>query len=507
MNEPRPAFHLDLANNRHWRLFLGVLFGLTFLCRFLIHGNLESHPVGRPEEWPGSESWLPLSLAQRAVEDGDWLLAGPNILLTREMAAWLPLRSWGRLADSRLPRCTAAVYLLAVSLTVTHSLALYTVVSLLASGALAVLAALAGAQLFGCRRAGALAGLAVALHGSLALAGVLVGPWQWEALALAALLWLLPSLRADQPAARWLLAGLLLALGLWLRSFFWWAVLAAAVVAWRQRPGARFIVALFLPLVISAMALVARNIVVHAPATPTVGMPAWDFLETTNPASVLKPNLPPDTTLLEASRGRFPQMMRLVLGESAYRGAILPNLERKLRELLGARDQTWSLNQDYLRRRTELLRVMTVPPDVTMALGWAAVILLVVLRRVPAPLAVAMALVLAHGLLFRTSGMERCLLHLVLAVAIGGAGAELGKGLRGGERWPLLFLVLWAGIQWLLAVDDQARGTRFRPNEFQQAAMAFRRSGNETAAQEEIEDYRSIARRDVVLTNFWNTQR
>lgn len=506
MNRARRWTGFVLEEDRHWRAFLLLLFVLAACGRFLVYVDLSGHPAGRLQEWFGSDPWFYQAMGQDVTLKNDWLLKGRNFLLTREMVALAPERSWDRWANNQLPRGALAVYLVAVSVGLSGGLAVYKIAAVLAGSALAVIGAQWGALLFADRRAGAIAGIVLAMMQPMVLGTLIPGPWLWEALAFGALGLCFCRVRADSGnPAEWLLLGLATGVAVWLRPLFFWGVvlMPAALIAWRISQSRACLLAWLIPLAVCVGGLVARNAAADSTRYPIVGHPGWDFANATHPGVAQSASLPSDVVIMDAGRGRFWRVLRLSLGQSSWRAALPKVLNVKLRELVGARDVAWSFNADYLRRRSEMLRVACLAPDTTMAAGWGALVFLLLCGKLPRPLMVALGIVLVHGLLFRTTGMDRLPLHVAFALLIGGGLAEAWKGRVASPSRPFVYLALWAFFHFALQVDDHARGSRYRFYDFRMAAMDFRRSGDERQFREELRDYERVRAIENVLDNYW----
>lgn len=288
---------------------------------------------------------------------------------------------------------------------------------------------------------------------------------------------------------------------------FWGAPLfVAGLIAWRIRPNLAQGFLLLAPFTILTLALVMRNISVQGSETPLVGHPGWEFARTVHPQAVEGPALPESGLIFRAAEGRFAKGVQLTIETGDHRRALQPVLTRKLRETLGARDRIGEFNLRYLQRRSEALRLLTLPPDATVGLAWAGVLFLILFRRMPGIFPPIFAIVLTHTLLFETSGMERLPLHYLGVIAAGGALVSAAQSLRRGLGPAALFLALYAGSLWLLAVDDHSRGSRYRMNEFIYATREFARMGEEERAIMERNDYYEIQRMERIINNFWVTQ-
>ncbi|MCC5876775.1 MAG: hypothetical protein JJU11_11200 [Candidatus Sumerlaeia bacterium] len=494
-----------------WRLFLCALFGIALLVRFIVYLDLVERPLGQFDAWPGTEGWFMAHLAMDTVEGERWLMPGPNMILKPEMLAAAPAEFWDHWSGQRLPRGAIAHYMAVVSHALGGGLVLYSLISLLAGSLLPVLVAVAAALLFKDRRAGVLAGVVASSSHTLVTATVFPGPWIWEALLLAGILIQALRLpRCRENIAEWALLAILVGVGFWMRPLFGWGVpLVAAMVCFLRPPNlAPVLVAVLLPIVLLGGALSVRNISVGASVIPSVGQPAWDFFETTNPSARFRPETPRDLTLMESSAGTFRRIIVRSARDQDFRGELGGVLQRKLREWVGGRDEADSLSPSYIRLRLETLRLTTLAPLTAMSLAWGALLFLLVRRRVPTSLALILAVLLIHGLLFRTDGMERTLLHLCGALLAGGALAVAGADLRrGASGHAFLLLVFWSTFGFLLMVDDHSRGSRFRAWEFAQAQRIHLERNERLMARGEEMQYREIRRKELLTIDYWNVIR
>jgi hypothetical protein len=490
----------DLGEARVWRLALAVLFLLAVFLRLGLVMELGRHYALRQHEWRGSLSYHMTALANRIVA-GDTALRTGAPHLTQSMLEQRRPQAWIALNASRLPRGAGMLYPLAASLAATggESVGPYIVLSILVGAATAVLAALLGEALSG-RGAGLLAGLVVALSSSLASASVRVGPWVWEAFFLAAVL--LSSVRALRNRAEpgeWATLGILCGLAIWFRSAFWWAPVLVALGAFRGgRPTAGALVALAVPLLLSGGGLAARNAHVGAPPLPAVGASAFDIAKNWNPAAVPTPLLAAPPLALEASAANPLRLAALMAGSGAVRAAFPRILHWRVRQFAGARDEPADLSDAYVRRRSGWLRFGALASDTVMALGWAGVIALAVRRRLPLPLAAALAVVALHTVTLTPWGEDRLPAQVLLAVA--GAVAFVRAWERRGEApvGPWAFVALWAGMHLLLQLDDRERGLRYRWEDFRNANIFLAQNGEREAAFYEIDDWdaRELYERD-----------
>lgn len=504
------AAGFDLATSSHWRRALAVLFALAVLGRWLVLADIGGEPVGMLHESAGTEPWFYHGLATEVAGAGDWLMQRQNLLLTPEMLARLPMEEWYQLGGMRAPRGAMAVYLMAAGMALGHGLMLFRLAAMVAAGLLAVMVAMIGARAFGDRRAGFLAGLLAATHQASATAAVLVGPWIFEATAFAAIV--LGVLMAREPgraAWGWLLLGGAVATGIWLRPVFLWgfAAIAWAFVAGGPRPDWRAVAVALAMVAGSVGALAARNSAVGAPVVPVVGHAGWEFARTVHPQAIHGEIVPPDLALWQASGGGFLRAVQLSLGQEEYRAAIPGVLSFKLRRMLGARDAAGTVNYDYLRRRSEALRLTTMAPDTMMALLWASVLWLLYRRRLPRIPALAAGFAVVVALFGSTAGGERIMLHVAGAVLIGGAFLDAWDRRRAAPAEPFLFLALWLAAHVMLQVDDQARESRFREQDFVRSALMYRRLGQPEGFERERADYTNLRETERVLRGFWNAER
>lgn len=500
----------DLNVSVHWRRALVVLFAMAVLGRWLVMADIGGEPVGLLHESAGTEPWFYHSLAAEVAGSGDWLMQRQNLLLTQEMLARLPVEEWYQLGGMRAPRGGLAVYLMAAGMALGHGLMLFRLAALAAAGLLAVMVAMIGARAFGDRRAGFLAGLLAATHQAFATAAVLVGPWIFDAAAFAAIVLGVMLVREPGRAAwGWLLLGGGVAAGIWLRPMFLWGfvVIAWALLAGGPRPDWRALVVALALVAGSLGALAARNSAAGASLAPVVGNPAWEFARTVHPQAVHGEIVPPDLSIWQASGGGFLRAVQLSLGQEEYREAIPGVLSFKLRRMLGARDAAGTVNYDYLRRRSEALRLTTMAPDTTMALLWASVFWLLYRRRLPVVPALAAGFAVVLALFGSTAGGERIALHVAGAVLIGGAFVDAWDRRRVAPAEPFLFLALWAASHVMLQVDDQGRESRFREQDFVRSALMYRRLGQPEGFERERADYTNLRETERVLRGFWNAER
>ena len=500
---------LSLNDERHWQGALLFVFLLAVICRFLAFVDLAGHPVGSMHEWTGTEPWFYFQKAQEVAMEGNWLLEGPNLLVDRGTLRQAP-DLWQDWMEGRLPRGSLAIYLMAASFSLTGTLAVYTFAAILAGGILAVGIASITAGFFSSRRAGAIAGILAASHQSLVLATLTTGPWLWEGVALVAILGAFLRLR-DRPGEilSWILPGLALGFGIWMRSFFFWGVLLAPLAIWlwkipiSPRQGA----AAILPLLILAVALCARNDAADGNFLPIVGHPAWAFSETVHPRAERQSEGPPDLAVMMASEGRFLHAVGTTLDLKAYRGSIPAVLSIKLRRFLGARDAAGAYNPSYIRRQSEMLRLTTLRPDATMAAGWAGLLFLLFLRRLPWEWAALLGLLVLHALFFYTGAGDRVLLHLA-AMPVMAAAIVLAWDTRLlSPVVPFVYIALWAAMHLGLQIDDQARGSRYRQFDFKRSARLFLRMGERQEARLEMMDYEQIRRLEREFRMHWYQQR
>lgn len=511
------ARRVSLEDAGGWRAALFLVFLLGMCVRFLVYTDLTDKPAGRIEEWFGSEPWFYAELGKKIVERNDWSLAGRNLLITREMLNAAPERDWARWSGNKLPRGALGVFILAGSFGMTASLALYKLLSCVAGAMVGVCCAGAAAFLFGNRRVGFLAGIGINSLQTAIIASLYPGPWVWEALAFSSLLLLYARIRngGQGITGDWLLFGVIAGLAIWLRPLFHWAPILALVgiLSASLREGKNWkrhlagVAAMAVSFVLLAAGLSVRNASVHATKAPIVGQQGWEFLLNTNPGAVLGPAVPADAAVIDAAGGSFARALTVASQVGSYTKAAPRVLTRKLRELVGARDVASSINADYVEARSRLLGLMGLTSDVAMAAGWGAIALLVILRRFPKPLAVVMGILLGHGLLFGTSGLDRLLLVLCFAM-LGGAGFVIAwEERRRVAAMPFVFLALWGVAQLLLQVDDHARGSRYRAADFIAAASDYRRSGDEREFREELKAMKRVRLTEADMEGYWNAQR
>lgn len=494
-----------------WRVFLCALFGLALLVRFIVYLDLVDRPIGQFDRWPGTEGWFMAQVAMDTVEGERWLMPGPNIILKPEMLAAAPAEFWDHWGGQRLPRGAIAHYIAVVSHALGGGLVLYSLVALLAGSLLPVLVAIAAHHLFGDRRAGVLAGIVASSSHTLVVTTLFPGPWIWEALLFAGILiQALRIPRCRENPAEWALLAILVGAGLWMRPLFGWGIPLLALFVAFLRPAnlGAILVAVIVPVVLLGGALSARNVTVGANVIPSVGQPAWDFFETTNPKARVQPETPTDLALMESSAGTFRRMIVRAAKNREFRGELGSVLPRKLRELVGGRDVADSLSPSYIRLRLETLRLTTLAPLTAMALAWGSLLFLLFRRRIPPAIAICLGLLLLHGLLFRTDGMERTLLHLMGALLAGGALSVAGSDLRrGANGHAFLLLVFWSTFGFLLMVDDHSRGSRFRAWEFAQSQRIHLERNERLMARGEEIQYREIRRQELLTIDYWNVIR
>ncbi len=507
---PLPAWlggiRFDLREQRTWYAVLLGIFVLAGTCRLLAYADLADHPAGQLQEWTGTEPWYYYQVGRQMAAEGDRLLPGHNMFLTQEVAAMADEWDWLRWSGQRLPRGGLVLYMISLSAGIGGGLALYKLAALLAGACIPVLGAVAAEQLFRNRSAGAVTGVVLAAHQPLVLATLVPGPWLWEAGLFAAMLAAgLYLLRHPRGLNAWMAMGLLLGLGFWMRPFFLWGfpLLALGLWQYRLRPGLVQAVALLAPAAVLVFTLTARNHFVDGDRLPYVGQPAWDFASTVHSGAVLETIPPGDIHPYSRARGSLHRTVRNVLKDPQERAAVPRVMQRKLRELLGARDTATFFDPDYARRRSEILRMATLAPDTLMAAGWAGFLILAVRRRLPPLLAVLVGIVVAHGLFFETGAFDRLLLHVLAAMALAGGLVWAWSSARYQPGAPLILLMVWAALHFGLQVDDHARGPRYREDEFRRAAYILEREGRERQAQLEMEDWRRQQLRDAVLRQYW----
>lgn len=503
------ARRIELQDNRVWRGALLLIFVLGISARFLVYLDLADKPAGRMQEWPATEPAAFVDTARRIVENNEWLLPKRVSAVTPEMRRAASERTWATWSDGRMPRGVAAIYLLAGSIGLTSSLSIYKFFAITFGGLIAVLAAAFSARAFQSRRVGFLVGVVLGCTQSLVLASIIIGPWQWEALLFVALLNVSTRIADDiNNVAEWLLFGVLAGIAIWLRPIFFWApVLLLIYAASRKNLRVNLTAALVIPVLLFAAGISARNVATRSTPLPILGDQAWDFLYNSNPGALRTPVVPSDVEVIAASHGSFLRALRITEGISTYRAAAPRIVQRKLREMLGARDVASTVNSDYLRLRSDVLRLIAFPPDVVMAAGWAGLVLLMVLRKIPRSLFVVLALLLAHGLLFGTGGFDRVPIMICFAI-FACAGMIAAWDARTSLRaMPFAFVTLWAVFHVALQIDDQARGSRYRDSDFRVAAIEYRRAGQEKKFREELQTADRIHVAEGDLDNYWNTQR
>jgi hypothetical protein len=496
----------SLETDRQWRWFLLVLFCLAFACRALFYVDLEAHPVGNMEAWQGTTPWFYAEKAQSVAFENTWLMTGPNVLLERHSAQGATPDQWIRLTGHRLPRGSVAVYLMALSFSLTQTLALYKLFALLAGSLIIPGMADLVARMTKDRRAGAMAGILAACAQPLVCLTLIPGPWIWEALIF---LWILLGywrVRDDQHRlSEWAMLGLAIGVGIWLRPlFFWGAVLfPVACLVWKIRPNWQSALAIALPVVLLTFGLVARNHVAGSTHYPLVGQQGWDFYLSSNAGSVVREASPSDLSIMIEGNGRFTKVFRIAIKDEDFRQHWPGVIARKIRELFGARDVSGTFDMDYIRHRSEFLRLTTVTPDLLMAAGLASIIFLLCLGRFPKALFPVLIILTIHGLLFRTIGPDRVLLHLLNCIFIAMAFTVAVDQLKKAPWLSFLFLALWAGMHLMLQIDDQARGPRFRSFEYNRSAFLFRYQGKFQKAKAEMKALEDQQALDLVFGSFW----
>ncbi|MCC6548337.1 hypothetical protein IT570_14355 [Candidatus Sumerlaeota bacterium] len=502
------ARRVSLEDKRTWRIALLLVFALGMCSQFLVYGDLADKPAGRIQEWYGSEPWFYSELGRKIVERNDWSLSGRNLFVTREMLKAAPERDWTRWSGNKMPRGALGIYILAGSFGMTASMAAYQLLSMMAGALVGALCASATAFLFGSRRVGLLAGIVVSSLQGMILASHYPGPWIWEALAFAALLASHGRIRADHAnPAEWLLFGVVCGLGIWLRPLFFIAplLLLSGTFFRRTRPALSCVVAVLLPLLICAGALSVRNHNAKATLIPVVGQQGLEFFLGTNPGALRGPAVPSDVALLGASGGSLERTVWLTLTVGAYRDALPGVLLWKVRELVGARDVASSVNPEYVRSQSRVLRQLLVPTDAVVAAGWGGLVMLVCLGRFPRVLAAVMGLLFLDGLLFGASGFDRLMLVLCFAMCAC-AGCVIAWDMRRRlTAMPFVFLSCWAVAHVVLQIDDHARGTRYRAVDFINAASDYRRSGRERQFREEMRSMERVRRVETDMEGYWNT--
>lgn len=487
INYWRERFPLD--DPSVWRGILAVLFLLGVAVRVGLWHELEWHPILRQEEWPRTQAAHWVNLATQAAESGDWSLANDGIRVSRRMAEAAPPRWWDHVMDHRLPRGAGALLLLIWSINTTSGPALFLVLSILAGAALAPAAASIAARL-STRGIGVLAGVLVATNMSLAIASLRFGPWTWEVALLAAALWCGVKAFAQRTRVAWWCAlGVAIACGLWMRPAFALGIPVIALMLIRtrtERPSTAALAALVLPIIVGFGGLAARNASVGAPTWAMPGLTEWELIRHWNPYALRHPAIPPQIEIVDAAGGSTLRAASLLLDSKSDWGALV---HKNLRFVLGARDVPEDLNVDYVRRRSDWLRMTTLSSDVSMVFILAGLLIGVARGRVGVPLALLFALLLLHAFLFAPMGDERGMIYFV-----GGIIAAMGLGslLEIRERDPLAPFV-WLVCAWavfgLLRIDDSARGARLRYDEFVRSNVILGRERNLPAARRELNDY------------------
>lgn len=489
-----------LADDRVWRGVLALLFVVAVAARVGLWHDLQWHPVSRQHEWPRTLGAHWMRLATSAAT-GDLALARGGLRVSRPMGEAAPPTWWDRVNEGRLPRGAGAVHLLAVSIRLTGTSALFAVMTILAGGATAVLAACAASRMHG-RGAGVLAGLLVAACGNLVVAGIRVGPWAWEALAWAWVLLAVLRVRDGRAnPAEWALLGAAVACGAWLRPVFWWGAVLPLPLLLGVGGRARIacMQALLVPLAIGGGGMVARNVSVGAPPVPVAGLPAWDLARQWNPRAVMFPAVPARLEPLEASRASLPRLLSIAMRDREWLEAAPTILRRELRWVLGARDEPDDLSYDYVRRRSPWLRATTLGPDTCAVLGWTGVLALLWRRRLDMVGAASVAVLVAHGVLFTPFGEDRAMLNVA-----GGILAACGLAeVLGVRRSEPLAPWTWLAAAWLMLavlwIDDVSRGPRLRYDEFARANFLLAREGRFALADWEMDDYAARERYEMVF--------
>lgn len=482
---------LSLAQDRVWRWALFGLLLLGIAARWGVAEELRGHAILRMHEWPGSESsqWM---IAADRTAGGDWWMeraipiATPAMVMSRPAVFWI--RDW----ESRLPRGTLGLYLLAHSRFITGEAALYLMFSLVAGGLVPVLVAMTVGR-FHSRGAGLMAGILIALNSTLIFASLRIGPWAWDVAVLALLLWTGRRAWDDRSnPAEWAIFGIVIGASLWLRPMFLWGLPLGLVPFFlhREKPRWVVLVALLLPLAASTSLMLSRHWRAEAPMIPMVGHPAWDFARSWNPEAINGPCVPQRLEIYEASEGSLPRLLMLTVGDARARAVLSPLLLQHTRAMIGARDEAVELDIDYVRRRSLWMQWLSIAPDAAMAMGWAAFGFLLLRRRLPRGLGLLVAITVGHGILFGATGDERGPLQLLLAIAAALAIMDVWELRR---RRPLLMLAFagcWGLLHLLLQLDDRERGARFRYEDFARSNNMLYRSA--MSAQERQEAIREL---------------
>jgi hypothetical protein len=509
-----PAYDLPVLpidHDRTWWVLLGVLAALALMVRLIVWSDWSTGPMPHTAP-PGSPGWFAVQVARQVAATGDWTLVNvPPIPRGPELTAGLKAEQLERATAGRLPRGAPLYTLMGISVRLGWAL-LPGLLLMLAGALVAPLVAIAGAWWWNDRRAGLVAGLLAGGHQSLVLASVLPGPWGLEALAAA---WIAAAagwvLRRRDSAAGWAMLSLGVAAGLLLRPLFGMGallVLALLATGWRAvHPAA--VVAAVLPMTLMGGVLAWRCDAAGGPKAPAAGLPAWTWMGHTMPAARLAPALPADLAPFAESNGRLPRLVRAALRDGDWRAGIAPVLGRKLRAALGARDEPGpAFNPSYLRLKMETLRTATLAPDTAMALAWAAALFLLIRRRLGWGVAAAGAVLVANLVLFDETGPERHLLHLWGCLVAGVALVEAADRLRAGARGEAMALVmLWAGMHAALAIDDHARGSRYRDGDFEASRAWYAATGDKERADAEAELLRRIRRRELLTRDYWSINR
>jgi len=488
----------DLADPSVWRGIMAVLFMLGVAVRVGLWHDLEWHPILRQEEWPRTMAAHWTNLAAQSVERGDWSLTSDGIRISRRMAEAAPPVWWEHVMDHRLPRGAGALWLLMASYKATGGPALFLVLTILAGATLAPAAASIAARI-STRGIGVLAGVLVATNMSLTIASVRYGPWIWEVAILAAALWCGVHAFANRERTVWWLGlGVTLACGLFMRPVFAFGLpLVAIMVArdFKNRPPVHALAALVLPVILATGALASRNAAVGAPKFALPGMTEWELVRHWNANALRHPSIPPNIQVVDAAGGSTLRAAWLLLDSRADWGTLV---HKNLRYVLGARDVPQDLNADYVRRRSDWLRFTTLSSDVAMVLLLAGVIFGTATGRLPVPLVLLLFFLMLNAFVFSPMGDDRGMIVFVGSVI---GTIALGSVLESRAQQPVMPFV-WLVCAWamlaLLRIDDSARGTRLRYDEFVRSnhllgqdrfAPAPLGERNLRAARRELDDY------------------
>jgi hypothetical protein len=400
--------------------------------------------------------------------------------------------------NHRLPRGAGALWLLMASYKLTGGPAFFLVLTILAGAALAPAAASIASRLSS-RGIGVLAGVLVATNMSLAIASVRFGPWTWEVAILAAAMWCGMHAFANRDRAAWWCAlGFTLACGLWMRPVFVLGVpLVAAMIlrAKGARPSTSSLAAFVLPVIVAFGGLGARNATVGAPMFALPGLTEWELVRHWNANALRHPAIPPRIEIVDASGGSTLRATSLLLGSKADWRALV---QKNLSFVFGARDVPEDLNVDYVRRRSDWLRMSTLSSDVSMVFILAGLLFGAARGSLSRALVVTIVVLIANAIVFAPMGDDRGMFYFVGALI---AATALGSAWESRVRDPLgpfVWLVCAWAIFALLRIDDSARGTRLRYDEFVRSNHILGRDRNAPAplgernlraARRELDDY------------------